>query len=96
MEQIIKIILLGVLGILEVMLYFILVGTAAPKLLRNHCPIRASLDRGLKKYVYPSGRAIAYEPRAAYRKYVPQYLLLVEDGYKYIKCHVDDTVRKMN
>ena len=95
MEQIIKIILLGVLGILELMLYFVLTGTAAPMLLKNHCAIRKTSDRGLKKYVYPSGRGIAYEPHPSIRKYVPRYLLFTEDGYKYVRCQVDDSVQTM-
>jgi len=89
MEQIIKIILLGVLGILELMLYFILVATVAPKILKNHCAIRTTSDRGLKKYVYPNGRGIAYEPHPSHRKYVPHYLLFTEDGYKYVRCQLD-------
>ncbi len=95
MEQIIKIILLGVLGILEIMLYFILVATAAPKILKNYCAIRTTSDRGLKKYVYPNGRGIAYEPHPSVRKYVPHYLLFTEDGYKYVRCQLDNGVESI-
>lgn len=96
MEQIIKIILLGVLGILEVMLFFVLAATAAPKILKNHCAIRKTSDRGLKKYVYPNGRGIAYEPHPSIRKYIPHYLLFTEDGYKYVRCQLDDSVEHLD
>ena len=95
MEQIIKIILLGVLGILELMLYFILVATVAPKILKAYCATRTTSDRGLKKYVYPNGRGIAYEPHPSLRKYVPHYLLFTEDGYKYVRCQLDNSVESI-
>lgn len=89
MELIIRSILLCALIILEFMLYFILVGTAAPKILKNHCAIRKTSDRGIKKYLYPNGRAVVYEPHPSLRKYVSRYLLFTEDGYKYMSCKVD-------
>ena len=94
MEQIIRSVLLFVLIILEFMLYFILVATAAPKILRNYCAVRSSTDRGLKKFSYPDGRAIAYEPHPSFRKYVSRYLLFTEDGYKYISCKLDESIKK--
>lgn len=95
MEQIIQSILLGVLIILEIILFFVLVATAAPKILKNHCAIRQTADRGIKKYLYPNGRAVVYEPHPSFRKYVSQYLLFTEDGYKYLRCKLDAGVESM-
>ena len=95
MEQIIRSILLFVLIILEFILFFVLVGTAAPKILTSYCSVKKTSDRGLKKFVYPDGRAIAYEPHPSVRKYVPSYLLFTEDGYKYISCKLDESVNKI-
>ena len=95
MEQIIRSALLGILIILEIILYFVLVGTAAPKILKNHCAIRKTSDRGIKKYLYPNGRAVVYEPHPSLRKYVPSYLLFTEDGYKYVRCKLDDSVENL-
>lgn len=95
MEQIIRSVLLGIVIILEFMLYFILVASAAPKLLRNHCAIRTTSDRGLKKYRYPDGRAIVYESHPTVRKYLPTYLLFTKDGYKYLCCRLDESVTRI-
>ena len=95
MEQIIRSILLGVLIILEFMLYFVLVATVAPKILKSYCAVRETSDRGLKKFKYPNGRAIAYEPHPRFRKYVKTYLLFTEDGYKYVRCKLDESVKDL-
>lgn len=95
MEQIIQSILLGVLIILEFILFFVLVATAAPQILKNHCVIRQTSDRGIKKYLYPNGRAVVYEPHPSFRKYLSQYLLFTEDGYKYVRCKLDAGVESI-
>ena len=41
-------------------------------------------DRGIKKYRFPKGRAIVYQPAMHSRAYVEQYLLSVRDGKKYM------------
>ena len=96
MEQIIQSILLLFLMILAFILYFILMGTVFPKLLKISCSVRESSDRGLKKYVYPTGRGIAYEPHPSIRKYIHRYILFTNDGYKYIQCKVDEAVVEAN
>ena len=95
MEQIIKLIILSVLFIVSIIVYFILMGTVLPKILRVRCSFKESLDRGLKKYTYPSGRGIVYEPHPSIRKYVHHYALFTNDGYKYIKCNLDESVRQL-
>lgn len=95
MEAIIQSILWFVVIILEFMLYFILAAVVAPKILRSRCPLRESRDRGLKKYAYPDGRAVLYEPHPSLRKYVSRYLLLTQNGYKYFRCKPDASVERM-
>ena len=96
MEQIIYSILLLVLLILELILFFILMVTVFPKLLKVRCSVRKPSDRGLKKYLYPSGRGIAYEPHPSFRKYIHRYILFTNDGYKYVKCKLDESIERLN
>ena len=49
-------------------------------------------DRGLKKYVFPDGRGVVYEPAVKYRGFLKKYLLFEYKGKKYIKCHLSDDV----
>lgn len=49
-------------------------------------------DRGLKKFIYPDGRCVLYEPELAARRYVKSYALYTEGGYKYIRCKAADGV----
>ncbi len=92
MEQYINLGLTAVLVLLEIILYFILLGSVLPKILRPFCNIRECGDRGLEKYVYPEGRGILYEPHPAFRKYVRQYALYTNLGYKYLKCKLDEEI----
>lgn len=96
MEQIIQSILLLFLMILSVIAYFILMVTVFPKILKISCTVRESSDRGLKKYRYPTGRGIAYEPHPSIRKYIHRYILFTNDGYKYVKCKLDESITKVD
>ena len=96
MEQVIQSILLLFLMILELILYFILMVTVVPKILKIGCSVRESFDRGLKKYRYPTGRGIAYEPHPSIRKYIHRYILFTNDGYKYVKCKLDESITQLN
>ncbi len=93
MAQTIQSILSSVVGVLGLILYYILMVIAMPKILNNHSSIRTTSDRGLKKFLYPNGRAVVYETHPNIRKYVPQYLLYTEDGYKYLTCKLDESVK---
>ena len=96
MEKIINLILLLFLLVLGVIFYFVLMVTVLPKLLKIESSIRTSSDRGLKKYIYPEGRGIVYEPHPSIRKYVNRYVLYTKDGYKYLKCKLDISVERLN
>ena len=93
MEIIVNTICLSVLVLLEIALYLMLAGKVFPKMLKRRYSISENCGRGLKKYVYPSGRGISYEPVPAIRKYVNRYLLFTDNGYKYFKCRIDEKVK---
>ena len=62
-------------------------------LLKLGCSLGDGVGRGYRRFSYPTGRAVAYEPHPSVRKYVNRYLLFVNDGYKYFKCRVDSGVK---
>ena len=73
--------------------YILLISDVLPRcFLRIRYSYIPSLGRGLKKYKFPNGRGILYEPHPSMRKYVNKYLLFVSDGYKYLKCCFDECV----
>lgn len=75
-------------------IYYALIATILPKyVLKIRCSVTESKDRGLKKYVFPSGRAVVYEPHPQIRKYVESYVLFTNGGYKYVKCRLKEGVR---
>ena len=48
--------------------------------------------RGIKKYVFDSGRAIVYYPDPNTKKYITQYILSENNGERFLKCKFDDRV----
>ena len=97
MESIINSVCLLLLMIMVSAVYLIVVGRVLPKyIMKIRYTVKESRDRGLNRYTYPGGRGVVYEPHPSIRKYVSQYLLFTNDGYKYIKCRVDNGVRKLN
>ncbi len=48
----------------------------------------AMADRGLRKLVFPDGRAILYEPALRMRRYIRCYALIKQDGCTFIKCRI--------
>ncbi len=49
-------------------------------------------ERGVRKLVFPEGRAIIYEPAPKIRHFIHRYALIKQDGCMYIKCRVHDRV----
>ena len=79
-----------------VVLYIALLADIFPRLfLKLRCAVKENLGRGLKKYVFPTGRAVLYEPHPTVRKYLNKYLLFTNDGYKYLRCSFDFCVSKI-
>lgn len=85
-----------VIFIASAVCFFILIKTLIPAFsLKPKYSFDGKLGRGYKKYKYPSGRAVAYEPHPSIRKFINKYLLFVNDGYKYFKCRVDSGVKNL-
>ena len=96
-DTLIKALCLAVLFIFEIILFLVVTGSVLPAIfMRVRCSVRTTRDRGMKKYVFPEGRAVAYEPEPSTRKYIHRYVLFVSEGYKYLKCRVDEGVGYIN
>lgn len=78
-----------------VVLYMLLISRILPKVLLS--PVMGGIlsERGVKKSVFPGGRSVAYEPKLSVRRYVRQYVLFSENGFKYIKCKVQEKVSSL-
>ena len=77
-------------------LYVFLVACVFPRIfLRPGYDTSVIHDRGLKKYVFPNGRAIVYEPSRFAAKYIKQYILSSNHGEKYIKCKLDKRINSI-
>jgi hypothetical protein len=50
-------------------------------------------DRGLRKYKFPEGRGVVYEPELKMRRYIKQYALICYKGNKYLKCYLNTKIR---
>ena len=96
MELIVNTISFCVLIVLEIILYLILASKVLPLILKMRYDVSAPVDRGLHKYVYPEGRGISYEPQPSVRKYINRYLLFTNNGYKYLKCRIDEGVHSLS
>ncbi len=97
MENIVNSVCLAVLILIEIAFYFTVVGVILPKwFIRIRYTVKGSTDRGLKKYTYPDGRGVIYEPHPSIRKYINRYALFTNEGYKYIKCRLDGGVKRLN
>jgi hypothetical protein len=92
-EVIVKYVLEAILISLVFFAYTFVVGTVLPKRFLKIVYLPGGpTDRGLRKYVFPEGRGIVYEPNPSVRKYVTLYILFVKDGVKYIRCKLDGAV----
>ncbi len=84
------IVLMAVVG------YLYLVSSVYPRLtLRAVWRTRrreTSGDRGVRKLVFPGGRAIVYEPIPAIRRFIRRYALIKQDGCTYIQCRIHDGI----
>jgi len=96
MEKILNPIALALLFCIVVAVYTQLSSNILPKLfLRLHFDLSESLGRGLKKFTYPEGRAVVYEPHPSIRKYVRRYALYTAGGFKYLKMKLDRDVKSL-
>ena len=71
----------------------LIIDTIPKHLLKIRYSVSGKLGRGLKKMVYPEGRAVVYEPHPSVRKYINKYLLFTVDGYKYLQSKIGEGVK---
>ena len=76
--------------------YAFILGTVIPKYFLV-LEYRGSVNgRGLRKYSFPSGRAVTYETHPALRRFIPMYALICKDGFKYLKINSAPSVYYLN
>lgn len=96
MTEIINAISSALLLIGSIACFVILLSLVIPHfVLKVGTDLGVGLGRGYKKFVYPTGRAVAYEPHPSVRKYVTKYFLFVNEGYKYLKFSIDKGVQSL-
>jgi hypothetical protein len=76
-------------------IYFTVAVHIMPTLLLKPLNLGVRHDRGIKKFVFPEGRSIAYEPSLHFRKYVSQYVLYSQNGKKFIKCKINTKIHDL-
>ncbi len=96
MENVVEVVSRSMLLLASLAVFWYFVKAVIPRfILRIDYSFDTALGRGLKKYRYPGGRAVVYEPHPSVRKYINKYALFTNDGYKYLKCLVDKGVSVM-
>ena len=51
--------------------------------------------RGIRRYTFPTGRAITYQPGLKVRPYINSYVLAYNEGKKLLKCELDETIYRI-
>lgn len=96
MNDVVNSISIALLFVASLVFFALLIKTVLPAtVLKLGSSLGMGVGRGYRRFVYPTGRAVSYEPHPSVRKFVNKYLLFVNDGYKYFKCRVDKGVRDM-
>ncbi|MBQ7375344.1 MAG: hypothetical protein IJW52_00470 [Clostridia bacterium] len=83
-----------IIAVVSVLLYIMAISDWLLSLLnvkRHGAPILR--DRGIKKFTYPEGRSVVYEPAGFDNRFLKKYMLFVRDENKYLKCLFADRVR---
>ena len=84
----------ALIALFSIALYFGIISKVLPEIcIRWKKPSKKLGDRGIRKYRFPEGRGIVYEPELKIRKYIKQYTLLSYDGDKFLKCMLEPKVR---
>ena len=94
MEEVVKSIFSVTVYLVIILIYVFLIAKIIPKYcLKISGDSNYTLGRGLKKFVYPDGRAVVYEPHPSIRKYIEKYALFTLDGYKYVQFSMSQAVK---
>ena len=84
----------AIIAVVSILLYIMAVSDWLLSLLnvkRHGAPILR--DRGIKKFTYPEGRSVVYEPAGFDNRFLKKYMLFVRGENKYLKCLFADRVR---
>lgn len=83
----------AILLLLSLIAYVFLIAFFCPKLiLKPSYSILDIKDRGIKKYVFPTGRAISYQPGLNVRPYINSYVLSCHEGEKILQCKLSPEI----
>lgn len=81
-------------ALMSLVIYGYLVSFVIPHLcVKWKTPNKLRGDRGIKKYVFPEGRSVVYEPELRVRRYMKQYALIYNNGGKFIRCRINERIR---
>ena len=95
-DSIISYVSTGMLMLLSLFAFVLLVGCLYPRwAFKPSYKILNIKDRGIKRYTFPGGRAISYQPALYIRPYIKSYLLYSREGKKYFKCELTPNVNAM-
>ena len=87
---------LAIIAAASIILYVMSMSQWLPRFLIAKRRVSGKLsDRGIKKYVFPDGRGVVYEPGLISRTYMKKYMLFSYKGKRYIRCMFDDEVRNV-
>lgn len=84
-----------VLFIIGMSAYAFVAGTVLPKFFLTLKYDGKPDGRALRKFTFPGGRAISYEPHPALRRFLPMYALIAKDDKKYLKLKTAPSVYRI-
>ena len=81
----------------SVVIYVLLMTVILPKgLIKASYKVKEPQDRGVKRCLFKEKRCIVYKSSNANKKYIKQYAIFQEDGYKLLKCKVSPSVEYLD
>lgn len=97
MDAVFEPIALSVMLIAAITIYAVVMKNLFPRLfLRIRYSVAGNFGRGLKKFKSQNGRAVLYEPTPSVRKFIHNYVLYTNGGYKYLRCTLDEKIRTVS
>ena len=86
----------GIFLVMSLVAFIFLLACLYPRwILKPDYRIHRIKDRGIKRYTFPNGRAITYQPALNVRPYIKSYILSCVDGKKNFKCELAPTIVSM-
>ena len=86
-DQIVTYASFAIIAVVSILLYIMAVSDWLLSLLqvKRHGALTLR-DRGLKKFTYPEGRSVVYEPAGFDNRFLKKYMLFVKGEQRYLKC----------